>query len=75
LPFALRVVNAEKAIDRILYVLLREIGSAQEVEVVRCNVHFWVSIKIVLDEEGEVPEVDEPGVKEADEVFSHRELH
>ena len=64
--FALGVVNTKEAVDRILNVLLREIWGSQEVEIVCYNVHFWVSFKIALDEEGEVSEVDEPGVKEAD---------
>ena len=73
--FALRVVNTEEAVDWVCHVLLREIGCAQEVEVIRPNIHLVVIIKVVLDKEGEVSEVDKPGVKEADEVFSNSELH
>jgi len=73
--FALRVVNTEEAVDWVCHVLLRKIGCTQEIEVIRPNVHLVVIINVVLDKEGKVPEVDEPGVKEADEVFSYRELH
>ena len=75
LLLALREVDAEVAVDIVQLVLLGEVGSAQELVVLRHDVHLRGVINVALDEEGKVSEVDEPGVVEADEVLDHSKLH